>query len=202
MVFPDFGAEHLRQLPLRAIVAFAARCARRVEPLAQLPDGHPERDRRRDAVKAALGMAEGFANGSTAPPEGSVLEAIDASRAVAGAEVANASAVAAVAVTARAAAAAWHLIDSQVPEKDEPRELRSPEARKVLGALTTVTADVAALDAFTAAAEAFAAVGYHNEAFVAAALSDYEKLLHLKLGHYPEPGSAIDPAPGGPLGPL
>ena len=39
------------------------------------------------------------------------------------------SAVAAVAETAHAAACAWHLIDSQVPEKDEPRESRTPEAR-------------------------------------------------------------------------
>ena len=41
MKLPDFTVEHLKALPLRAIVAFAARCARRVEPLAQLPEGHP-----------------------------------------------------------------------------------------------------------------------------------------------------------------
>ena len=41
MELPDFTVEHLKALPLRAIVAFAARCARRVEPLAQLPEGAP-----------------------------------------------------------------------------------------------------------------------------------------------------------------
>src|SRR5206468_10583972 len=68
MQLPDFTVEHLRQLPLRAIVAFAARCARRVEPLAQLPEGDPRRETRREAVEAALRMAEAFARGSDAPP--------------------------------------------------------------------------------------------------------------------------------------
>jgi hypothetical protein len=36
MKLANFTVEHLKALPLRAIVAFAARCARRVEPLAQL----------------------------------------------------------------------------------------------------------------------------------------------------------------------
>ena len=33
MELPDFTVEHLKKLPLRAIVAFAAHCARRVEHL-------------------------------------------------------------------------------------------------------------------------------------------------------------------------
>ena len=41
MKLAHFTVEHLKALPLRAIVAFAARCARRVEPLAQLPQGNP-----------------------------------------------------------------------------------------------------------------------------------------------------------------
>ena len=80
--------------------------------------------------------------------------------------------------------------------------MKTAEARKFLGALAAVTADLAALDAFTAAVEAYDAVGYHNEEFVAAALNDYDQLLRLKLGRYPEAGDPIDPSPGGPLGPL
>ena len=68
MELPDFTVEHLKALPLRAIVAFAARCARRVEPLAQLPEGHPQREDRRGAVEAALDMAEAFARGADGPP--------------------------------------------------------------------------------------------------------------------------------------
>ena len=50
--------------------------------------------------------------------------------------------------------------------------------------------------------DAFTSVGYHNEDFVNAALDDYDRLLRLKLGRYPEPGEPIDPSPGGPLGRL
>jgi hypothetical protein len=76
------------------------------------------------------------------------------------------------------------------------------EAGRSLGALTHITADLAALNAFTAAAEAFVSVGYRNEDFVDAALNDYKALVRLELGRYPEAGAPIDPSPGGPLGPL
>jgi hypothetical protein len=202
MELPDFTVEHLKKLPLRAIVAFAARCARRVEPLAQLPEGHPERERRRQTVEAALRMAEGFASGATVPPEESVVAAVDASRSVAGGPLSSENAAAAVAEAARAAASAWHVMGSREAEKDEPPEERTAEARKFLGALAHATADLAALNAFTAAAEAYNAVGLHNERYVSSALDDYDTLLRLQLGSYPEPGAPIDPAPGGPLGPL
>ena len=71
MKLANFTIEQLKALPLRAIVAFAARCARRVEPLAQLPEGHPQRESRRGAVEAALRMAEAFAKGADGPPDGS-----------------------------------------------------------------------------------------------------------------------------------
>src|SRR5512135_34691 len=202
MELPDFTVEHLKKLPLRAIVAFAARCARRVEPLAQLPEGHPERERRRQTVEAALRMAEGFASGATVPPEESVVAAVDASRSVAGGPLSSEDAAAAVAEAARAAASAWHIMGAREAEKDRPPEERTAEARKFLGALAHVAADLAALNAFTAAAEAYGAVGLHNERYVSAALRDYDTLLRLQLGSYPEPGAPIDPAPGGPLGPL
>ena len=63
MQVPDFTVEHLKELPLRAIVAFAARCARRVEHLAKLPEGDPRSESRRAAVEAALCLAESYANG-------------------------------------------------------------------------------------------------------------------------------------------
>ena len=108
----------------------------------------------------------------------------------------------AVAEAAHAAVSAWHVVGSREAEKGAPREERTAEARKFLGALAHVTADLAALNAFTAAAEAYDAIGLHNEGYVAAALHDYDELLRLKLGCYPEPGDPIDPSPGGPLGPL
>jgi hypothetical protein len=200
MIVPDFTVEHLKGLPLRAIVAFAARCARRVEPLAQLPEGHPQRESRRGAVEAALRMAEAFARGADAPPDESVVAAVDASR-DAGGELACVNAASAAAQAAHAAASAWHA-ESQEAEEGEPPRRHTAEAQKFLGGLTHVTADLAALNAFTAAADACVSVGYRNEDFIGAALHDYETLVRLKLGRYPELGDPVDPSPGGPLGRL
>jgi hypothetical protein len=199
MILPDFTVEHLKALPLRAIVAFAARCARRIEPLAQLPEGAPQRESRRGAVEAALRMAEDFARGTDAPPDESVVAAIDASQSAEGGPARTAAAHA-VAQAAHAAASAWHA-GPQEAEGGPPGK-NTAEARQSLGALTHVTADLAALNAFTAAANACLSVGYRNEDFVGAALSDYDKLVRLDLGRYPEPGEPVDPSPGGPLGPL
>ena len=182
MRLANFTLDQLKVLPLRAIVAFAARCARRVEPLAQLPEGDARRESRRTAVDAALRMAEAFARGSDAPLDESVVAAIDATR-DAGDESAGSSAVSAAAQAAHAAASAWH-----------DRVLLS-------ASLTHVTADLAALNAYTAAAGAFVSVGYHNEDFVGAALRDYDTLVRLQLGRYPEPGAPVDPLRGGPWAP-
>jgi hypothetical protein len=200
MIVPDFTVEHLKALPLRAIVAFAARCARRVEPLAQLPEGDPQRESRREAVEAALRMAEAFARGADAPPDESVVAAIDASQNPEAAPTA-AAAASAVAQAAHAAASAWHAGPQMADEGRTPRG-QTTEARKSLGALAHVTADLAALNAFTAAANACLSVGVGNEDFVGAALRDYDRLVRLQLGRYPEPGAPVDPSPGGPLGPL
>ena len=78
MQVPEFTVEHLKKLPLRAIVAFAARCARRVEQLAQLPEGHPQRESRRAAVETALCVAEAYATGSNEPPDEAALAAVEA----------------------------------------------------------------------------------------------------------------------------
>lgn len=192
MKLANFKIDQLKVLPLRAIVAFAARCARRVEHLAQLPDGDPRRDSRREAVAYALSMAEGFAGGSDAPLDESFIAKADAIMDAGGA--ADSAAVSAVAQTAHAAASAWHASFGAAGE--------TPGARRSPGAFAHVTADIAAMSAFTAAADAFLSVGHHNEEFVYAALADYHKLVGLKLGSYPEVGTPVDPSPGGPLGPL
>jgi hypothetical protein len=187
MRLANFTVEHLKALPLRAIVAVAARCARRVEPLAQLPEGNLHREGRREAVEAALRMAESFARGTDAPPDESVVAAIDACR-DSGGELACAAAASAIAQAAHAAASAWHA-GSRVAEESGAPGKRATEAGRALGTATRITADLAALNAFTAAAEAFVSVGYRNEDFVDSALRDYDKLVRLNLGRYPEPGA-------------
>lgn len=47
MKLANFEIEQIRSFSLGAIVAFAARCARRVESLAQRHDGNPRREERR-----------------------------------------------------------------------------------------------------------------------------------------------------------
>ena len=67
--------------------------------------------------------------------------------------------------------------------------------------LADLTADLAARDAFLAAAEAAEAVGY-TDRFIHQATEDAEALLKLNLGKYPEAGEPVDPSSSGPLGPL
>jgi hypothetical protein len=202
MLLPNLTVEDLKKLPLRAIVAFAARCARRVEHLSQLPEGHPEKERRRAAIEAAIQMAEDFSRGSTCPSVESMVQSVDASRGVTVGKPSCDSAAAAAAGASHAAASAWDALGSEEGGSGVFSRERVADARDFLDRLAHTTADLAAMDAFTAAVEAFDAIGLHNEDFVAAALQDYEKLLGLRLGHYPEAGQPINPSPDGPLGPL
>jgi hypothetical protein len=57
------NATDLKQLPLRALVAYAARCARRVQSQYALPEGHPETAACQAALEAAIRVAEQFASG-------------------------------------------------------------------------------------------------------------------------------------------
>jgi hypothetical protein len=202
MELPDFTIEHLKRLPLRAIVAFAARCARRVETLGQLPEGEPERERRQSAIDAAIRLAEDFARGANTPPDPAVIERIDAIRAGAGGSLSSQAATAAATAASHAAASAWHALGTREDERYKPPEGRTAEAGRFLGALGHATVDLAALNAYTAAVQAFGAVGYRNEDFVAAALNDYGTLIRLNLGRYPDAGEPVDTTQDGPLGPL
>src|SRR6516165_9157982 len=128
MKLANFTVEQLKALPLRGIVAFAARCARRVEDLAQLPEGHPQRKNRREAIEAALRMADSFAKGTGAPLDESVVTAIDANR-DAGGDLTCTTAASAVAQAAHAAAAAWH-VGTGVAEESRAPGRHTTEARR------------------------------------------------------------------------
>jgi hypothetical protein len=199
MIVTNYTPEDLKKLPLRAIVALSARCARRVEHQARLPDDHPEKERCRTAVANAIGLAEDFANGLPCSSLESVVREVEACRAVAEGEFVRDFAMAAVVQAAHAAATALRALDLR----------GQPEESHIFGAaqpnpfphLADVTADLAARDAFTAAVEATAAIG-HTDHFMKGAIEDYEKLLRLDLGTYPQAGNPIDPSSKGPLGPL
>jgi hypothetical protein len=199
LIVPNYTPEDLQKLPLRAIVALSARCARRVEHLALVPDDHPEYERCRAAVGAALRMAEDFARGLPCPSLESVVREIEACRAIGEGAFVHDIAMAAVIRAAHAATTALHALDLR----------GEPEVAHLFGAappnpfphLADITADRTAGDAFTAAVEAVSAAGYTDQ-FLKGAVEDYEKLLRLDLGSYPQAGKPIDPSPDGPLGPL
>jgi hypothetical protein len=197
MIITKYTPEDLEKLPLRAIVALAARCARRVEPLAMLPDGQPGKERRRLAAASAIRLAEDFAKGQPCPSADSVVEEAEACRVLEGGDFVRESAMGAVALAARAAAAALRALALRT-EPEEPHFFGAPKPNP-FPHLADVTADRAAHDAFLAAVEAIGADG-STDNFVKTAIEDYQRLLQLNLGSYPEAGQPVDPSPRGPLG--
>jgi hypothetical protein len=199
MIALRYTVEDMKKLPLRAVVAFAARCALRVEHLALLPDDHPESANCRSAVRAAVGLAEDFARGVPCTAHDTVVRNIEAARGCARGELAREMAMGAVVQAAHSAVTGLHTLDIQ----DDPGEWRlsSRTERGILPHLANLSADNTAIEAFTAAVEASDAVRYANE-FIQGAVADFERLKSLNLGRYPDPGQPIDPSPNGPLGPL
>ena len=164
--------EDLRKLPRWAIVAFAARCARRVQPLfakywKDAPKEHIE------AVDRAITLSE--ASARVGRPEASLSDAADAAR-VAAAAYAAVDAAAYAAADA-ADAAAYAAVDARA------------------------AAD-AAVDARAAArAAAYAAARAAADAADAAAWSDYDRLLELATAERWAHDAPVDPDRLGPLWP-
>jgi hypothetical protein len=200
MIQTNDTADDLKKLPLRAIVAFATRCGRRVERLAVPPDDHPEKARWGSAIAEALGVAEDFARGRPCPTIESVLHTLEAGREAMEGDLVREDAYAAIVRAVHTAATAIHTL----AVREEPvhkRLVSGGPPLHDLSPLADVSADLAALDAYTAAEDAAEAVGF-ADAFATATAEDYRKLLKLGLGQFPEPGEPIDPSSEGPLGPL
>jgi hypothetical protein len=198
MIVTNYTPADLEKLPLRAIVALAARCARRAERLALLADDHPLKDRCRKAVAGAIGLAEEFAKGLPTPSLEFIVGEVEVCRRDAQDDFVRHSAIGAAVLAAHAAATALRALAL----RGDPAALHAlgAAAPDPLPHLADVTADLAARDAFTAALEAVAADG-HTDSFIKGAIEDYERLLRLDLGSYPQAGQPIDPSSSGPLGP-
>jgi hypothetical protein len=198
MIVTSYTPEDLKKLPLRAIVALAARCARRVEQLALLSDVHPEKERCRTAVAGAIRLAEDVANGLRCPSLDHAIRHVESCRSLTDGDFVRDSAMGAVLQAAHAAAAAVRALELS----GEPAEksIAGPPPPNPFPAIANVTADLAAREAFMAALEAVGADG-HTDAFIKAAIEDYQKLRRLDLGTYPQAGQPIDPSSQGPLGP-
>jgi PTS system nitrogen regulatory IIA component len=183
-VFPSL--DELKQLPLRAVVALAARCARRVQPFFKLPDDHPEKQRHVAAVERAIRTAEEFVRGiPVAAPDAAASAARSASLAYSAARVAS--------LALWAAEAASKASDAEA----------ASDAVQAAGRASGAVWD-AAKAAGNAARAAGDAANAYNAWFTAAAASrsDFSQLCGLGLGRFPELGEPFDPSENGPLGPL
>jgi hypothetical protein len=200
MIETRYTADDLKKLPLRAIVALAVRCARRVEPLALPPHDHPEKESLRSAVAEALRVAEDFARGRPCPAIESAVRAIEAGQGAVQGDLSRENAYAAVVRAAHAAAIALDALALRA-EPEEKRLVSGDRPPQPFPHLADLSADLAALWAFTATMDAARAIASTDD-FTRSPAEDYRKPLELKLGQYPEAGQPIDPSPGGPLGPL
>jgi hypothetical protein len=192
----------LQNLPLRASVALAARCARRVQPLFRTCHDDPRKERSHQAVDMAVEASEAVAAGvlipdlakrvgdlaelgrlvsrrPLPPPADQVaLAAASAAAAAAAAVKADAEQVLDHAATAFSVAAGAVSFSRVVAGDDK---LAAVELEKVLlGKVTDLGADEMR-DALA---------------------TDYENLRTQDLGQFPDLGKAVDPSDKGPLGPL
>ncbi len=173
----------LDELPLRAQLAYAARCARRVINLFRLPSNHPEFARCCKSLGGAIRLAESFAAGIDVDAE----------------ELAQVEGGALCAVTASS-------------EMQPSNERAAYAANSAYAAFCAVKAAVASQGAGSSGGETerFAqAVMLARDAAIAAddsvariARADWELLGRMQLGRFPDFGEAVDPAENGALGPL
>jgi hypothetical protein len=164
----------LKQLPWRALVAYAARCARRVLPPVERSEMESGM---RQAIEQAIRVAEDFAGGQQIDQD--AAKVADAAKAYAHARRAPSPACAAHDAVLAVVLATRAAVDARFA--DEPA-----------GAADAASADAADTAADTAAYRVIAA----------ATISDCKRLLELNLGHPNELGQSINTSEEGPLGPL
>ncbi len=173
--------DDLKQLPLRAIVAYAARSARRVQPLYRLPGDEKDRLKHNAAIEIAVMFAERFC---TTDPMNvfHCSDAFDAARAADDAGDADADAD----VAHSAADSAYGAADATVAASSSNGGYHFD--------------GYSAADAASDAARFARSCG--GNAVGLAVISDYEKLREMNSGKFPDMGILIDPTESGPLGPF
>lgn len=198
--------DDLKKLPLRAIAAYAARCARRVQPLYVPEDILPEETRRdlMSSVARAIGIAEEFAAG-TMPEMGEVFSSV---RSSINATRTNSSQSAAKAAAAAAEAVAYsrHVAGAVASTSANPRAI--PQAFKAIddygakAAGEAMQASEMARAACKAEDDATQSTPTSEDSAANACTHDVAQLQALNLGSHPHEGKRIDSSANGPLGPL
>jgi len=177
------------RLPHRAIVAYAARCARRVQPRYPLwlwTSGPSPDSAQMGAIEIAVKAAEDFANGIEHVALSYEEPIENASRAARHAS--EQSAAFAASMAAHAANAAAYCVRSA----RAAARYANPAPHETFPAPDTV-----AIMAAHAAAAA-----QHAGSPPEAALTDYQRIIQGDFGVFPELGRPVDCSEHGPLGPL
>ena len=193
----------LKALPFRAVVAFAARCARRVLPLYQ---SQSPGDESSTYVEKAIQLSERFAAGDDVTEDAVSAAATGALHAAFPSSFHDRDYATVTAryrtgpatVTARAAYAAFHAARAAFAAFAAVSFRRASSAGRNSKSDTAKAAAFAAIAAEHAVAEDAAVVA----AVVKAARADFNSLLAQNLGKPLELGSNIDTSESGPLGPL
>ena len=162
MIKTQYTTADLKKLPLRAIVAFAARCARRVAPMPNSPRATRSERPVEWPSTTPSGSPRRSPEAQPAPPNEPVVQALDATQAISGEGIGSECAAAAAAAAARTAATVWLVLNREKTIKTPDRWTNTPEARSFRTRLANHMADLVALDACTAAVEAAEAVAHDD----------------------------------------
>ncbi|MCY2991870.1 MAG: hypothetical protein NTY19_28935 [Planctomycetota bacterium] len=182
--------DELKTLPLRAMVVYAVRCARRVQPLFGLAREIPHHEKHLAAIEIALTLSEQYCRGELI----ATAYAVRAAYAVADAAAYAARAAHTVVAAAKAAYAA-----DDAARTVYAAAYFSGHARSGAYAARLAAAYAAATGA---AGRAACAAAHFADDAKCAARSDYDCLRALNPGETPSLGSPLDPSESGPLGPL
>lgn len=177
------SANELKELPLYALLAYVARCARRVSPLFRLGRSSSEAETCRQSILAAIRLTEELAAGNEVNPDELWAAEEGTMRAVAVANEASPpdERAAYAADTAFAAIAAARVLLESF-SSDDP----TAEAERI-AEVATIARD-AAISA--------------DERVAAPAHLDWEMLHRMFLGKFPDCGDPVDASETGILGPL
>lgn len=176
------NADDLKKLPLRALLAYTARCTQRIQPFFRVGNS-PEAQAAATAVSDAIRLGLNFASGVEIDTNVAVRIEEDVLQAVmlASEETRTNRRAAFTANSAYALANAAHMA---ILARDS--KTRVQYANRALAAVVT------AVDAADAA----------DRSIRRAAPRDFAMLCKLGLGSFPEMGKPLDPSAKGPLGPL
>ncbi len=175
--------DRLRRLPLRALVAFASRCARRIQSQYVLENDHPTKQTSTAAINAAIRVAEEFAMGGAVDVKKAATAARDAEEAFAAAQEAD-----------PANSGAIHAAKAALAAVGAANISFAVRASKGMGKEVWAAVEIAG--------ESMIAAMSDEETASRALAFDLETLAELELGQFPDWGETIDPMEDGPLGPL